>query len=102
MRTIRNHVSQRHKEHINTSPDITTDNDEDNSPEDTFFDVNDSCRDIEDEEVEGIVYQLDMENNNRDNQHLTTDTPTKSGNQTMDLEDFNVFSNFTPNVYFWK
>ena len=113
-RRIRNHIAQCHQVSQSRPQDTTavgsdqspTENETrkelDNYQDDTFFDVNDSCRDLEDNEIEGIVNQLDMEDNDNDDDFGTTYQPPKSGKITVELEDFTVFSNETSNVYFWQ
>ena len=112
-RRIRNHIAQCHQVSQSRPQDTTavgsdqspTENETrkelDNYEDDTFFDGNDSCRDLEDNEIEGIVNQLDMEDNDNDDDFGTTYQPPKSGKITVELEDFTVFSNETSNVYFW-
>ena len=113
-RRIRNHIAQCHQVSQSRPQDTTavgsdqspTENETrkelDNYQDDTFFDGNDSCRDLEDNEIEGIVNHLDMEDNDNDDDFGTTYQPPKSGKITVELEDFTVFSNETSNVYFWQ
>ena len=89
--SIKNHISQCHKDIIN-QPDqeSTVDN------TDPFYEANDSCRYMDDEEAENILDQLENDNT------TTEDVSTKSICNTTNLDDFNVFSNFKSNVYFWQ
>ena len=64
-RNIRNHIAQCHQDSQSISlgttaggsdqPQSDKSNDLDGSLDDTNFDIQDSCRDLEDEEIDGIV-----------------------------------------------
>ena len=91
LRNIKNHISQCHKDIIKQPDDeFTLDS------ADPFYEANDSCRDMGDDEAENILDQLQMDNS------TTDDVPTKSICQNTHLNDFHVFSNFQSNVYFWQ
>ena len=98
LRNIKNHISQCHKDIIN-QPDheSTVDN------TDPFYDANDCCRDMDDEEAENIFDQLGMDNSTTEDVPTESEeVPTKSIPKTTNLDDFNVFSNVKSNVYFWQ
>ena len=97
LRGIKNHISTCQKDSIKKSDDLST-----LESDDAFFDNQDSCRDMEDDEAENILDQLEMETTVTDKQHQTINIPIKSVCQNIDLEDFNMFSNFKSNVYFWQ
>ena len=117
-RNIKQHIAKSHQDSQSHAQDSTVGvsvHDDSQSPaeettvsdnvhDDTIFDDNDSCRELDENEIEGIVDQLNIEDNEYD-VDFETETmyhPPPSGNITIELEDFEVFSNEKSNVYFWQ
>ena len=115
-RTIKQHIAKSHQDSQSHAQDSTVGvsvHDDSQSPaeettvsdnvhDDTIFDDNDSCRELDKNEIEGIADQLNIEDNEYD-VDFETETmyhPPPSGDITIELEDFEVFSNDKSNVYF--
>ncbi len=64
----------------------------------------DSCRQLDDEDMNNIVDNLDVEDRShyQESEQGYTNPITTTPELAVDLEDFNVFSNKKSNVYFWQ